>query len=198
MTDFRRGFLFAAVTAIIVVAAALVYFTSDRETEEMARRNAEETNLAEQQRVFAEWFALYQRDIDDLSRNWQSYHHIIDIFKTEDIDLATCYERLNRLADDEQELLHRIESRNLPPELTDEFLYGQSLALRNKICAYGAAQYRTIALSRAAADPNAERPRQMPERTRSEDVQDIMIRESPAGLFIADEVYAVREYLAKE
>ena len=189
-----RGARLVAVVLLAAVGLFGAVFLLNRHDEEQFAQSAERAAyLSEQQRIFAEWYALYQKDVDDLSRNWQQYHHIIDTFKTGDIDLATCHKRLNRLTDDEKLLTERIEGRNLPPDL-DDFLYSQSLILRDKIRAYAAAQYRTVALSRAAADPQTARSQLPTEQSR--DIQEIMIRESPTGLFIANEVYAVREYLA--
>ena len=192
MADTKRKFFLAAL-AIIVLFGATAFSLRQNDGREPAENAAETARLSMQQKIFAEWFALYQRDVEDLSRNWQIYHHIIDMFKTEDMDAATCYERLSDLAEDERTLLTRIEERNLPPEL-DEFLYGKARILRDKISEYGAAQYKTIALSRAAADPDDERF-QSPQ-AQSAFIQEIMIRQSPTNLFIADEVYAVREYLS--
>ena len=188
----RHGVLVAFV-AFVVVYGATVFFLHNKEAEEFAQNAQASAHLAEQQRIFAEWFAVYQKDIDELSRNWQIYHHIIDTFKTADIDLYTCYERLNRLAADEEELTNRIENRNLPPEL-DEFLYAKTKSLRDKMRDFAAAQYKTVALSRAAADPDAVRGETREEQSR--DIEQIMIRESPTALFIAEEVFAVREYLS--
>ena len=46
----------------------------------------------------------------------------------------------------------------------------------------------------AAADPDAVRGETREEQSR--DIEQIMIRESPTALFIAEEVFAVREYLS--
>ena len=147
----RRGVL-AALLLLMVCGGAAMFFLQHQKAAEFAQNAQASAHLSEQQRIFADWFAVYQKDVEDLSRNWQIYHHTIDTFKTADIDLYTCYERLNRLVDEEGELVSRIENRNLPPEL-DEFLYGQAKILRDKLREFAAAQYKTVALSRAAADP---------------------------------------------
>ena len=184
-------FSVALLMFFIVAAGVGLFYWKDTQKEVQSIERAE--HLAEQHRIFSEWYALYQKDVDDLSRNWQLYHHIIDTFKAEDIDLYSCHERLSRLMDDEKLLSARIDERNLPPEL-DEFLYEKSRVMRDKIRAYSSAQYRTIERSVAAADPSTVHSELQAEQSR--DIQEIMIRESPTGLFIADEVYAVREYLA--
>ena len=181
--------------ALLFCAAvgATVFYIHWQSAQENSQSAEQTEHLAEQHKIFSEWYSLYQKDIDDLNRNWQLYHHVIDLFKIEDIGLTECHERLSSLADDEKLLLERIEKRNFPPEL-DDFLYDRSKILRDKIHEYAAAQYRTINLTIAAADPQAVATKTQAEQSR--DIQEVMIRESPTGLFIADEVYAVRQYLA--
>ena len=183
------------VAFVLLLAIGLtVVYAWHRKDEEKIALNAETTvRLTEQQRIFAEWFALYQKDIDDLNRNWQIYHHTIDSFKIGQTDLPSCHERLSRLVDSEQELTERIENRNLPPKL-DDFLYDKAKILRDKMREYAAAQYKTIALTRAAANPDKVQSDDANEQSRA--MEQIMIRESPTALFIADEVYAVRQYLS--
>lgn len=63
-----------------------------------------------------------------------------------------------------------------------------------KAHAYAEAQHRAIALTRAAADPANLRTDDQEEQSRM--LQAVMIRESPPALFIADEIAAIRNYLA--
>lgn len=185
----KAFFAIAVMLSLSLVAATIMQHKGgDEHRISEAERNAK----IEQQQLFAEWYAAYQKDIDQLSRNWQWYHHIIESFKEDSISREICYERLSRLADDERELTERINSREIPSAL-DDFLSERIKSIMAKTQAYGAAQYRTIALSRAAADPLNVRSDEQAEQSR--DIQEIMIRESPPGLFIADEIYAVREYL---
>ena len=67
------------------------------------------------------------------------------------------------------------------------------IALRQDERRCAEAQYRTIALSKAAADPAHLHSKEQEEQSRT--LQSIMNREMPAGLFIADEVGALRDNL---
>jgi hypothetical protein len=62
-----------------------------------------------------------------------------------------------------------------------------------KTNAYAEAQYRTIALTKAAADPANLRTTDQAEQSRM--LQAIMIREQPVGLYTAKEIAAIRDYL---
>lgn len=62
-----------------------------------------------------------------------------------------------------------------------------------KTNAYADAQYRTIVLTKAAADPARLRTNDQSEQSRL--LQAVMIRESPVGLYTAKEIAAIRDYL---
>ena len=64
----------------------------------------------------------------------------------------------------------------------------------HKAHAYADAQHRAIALTRAAADPANLSTDDQEEQSHM--LQAVMIRESPPALFIADEIAAIRDYLA--
>ena len=183
----------AALLAIFLALFVFLIKTNQRQADEVAMSREEIARLAEQQKLFSDWYNLYQRDIDDLSHNWQRYHHTIEAFKEDNISLSSCHERLSELAEEEGKLVERINARKIPDNL-DPFLAEETRQLNAKTLAYAAAQYRAIALSRAAADPQSVRSDIQAEQSRL--IQEIMIKESPAGLFTAQEVYAIREYLA--
>ena len=63
----------------------------------------------------------------------------------------------------------------------------------NKTNAYAEAQYRAIALTRAAADPANLKTDDQAQQSKM--LQTIMIRESPVGLYTAKEITAIRQYL---
>ena len=69
-----------------------------------------------------------------------------------------------------------------------------SIELVRKAHAYADAQHRAIALTRAAADPANLSTDDQEEQSHM--LQAVMIRESPPALFIADEIAAIRDYLA--
>ena len=130
---------------------------------------------------------------DVLDRNWQRYHKILADFKADIISIQTAYLRLAQLEKDSQALDTRIAGRT-PPLALNDFCYDQSIELVRKAHAYADAQHRAIALTRAAADPANLSTDDQEEQSHM--LQAVMIRESPPALFIADEIAAIRDYLA--
>jgi len=152
----------------------------------------ERYELMQQQQLFAAWYADYQRDLDELDRNWRWYHQIIENFKSDNISIQTTFVRLKQLDQDSQQLRDRI-ALHAPPVALNDGCYDLLTEVVNKTNAYADAQYRTIALTRAAADPANLKTDNQAEQSRM--LQTIMIRESPVGLYTAKEITAIRQYL---
>lgn len=149
--------------------------------------------MMEQQQTFANWYESYQKDIDSLDHNWQWYHQILENFKEDNISIQTTYLRLSQLEQDSQQLADRIE-KHMPPLALNDACYDEATEVIRKTHEYAEAQHRAIALTRAAADPANLRSEDQEEQSRQ--LQAVMIRESPAGLFVADEIAAIRSYLS--
>ena len=147
--------------------------------------------LLKQQKIFGDWYASYQKDINRLDRNWQSYHNIIDGLKNIDAQSFNAEATHARLIDLEQEALDeqiKIYMLTAPQGLGNE---NRALveAVILKTQRYVDAQTRTISLSEEAAVPPVDF------ETLKFKLHDIMIRESPEGLFTAQEISAIRAAL---
>lgn len=180
---------------VLCLASAVVFFAwpSTRHHAENTMSPEERYALMEQQQTFADWYESYQKDIDSLDHNWQWYHQILENFKEDNISIQTTYLRLSQLEQDSQQLADRIEKHTPPLSLSDS-CYDEATEVVRKTHEYAEAQHRAIALTRAAADPANLRSDDQEEQSRQ--LQAVMIRESPAGLFVADEIAAIRSYLA--
>ena len=174
--------------ALLIVFAASAFIQNRHSKEVMTRAQIEE--LQARQKIFGDWYADYQKDINQLDRNWQRYYSIIDTLKTAEIYEYTTYEQLidlERETSDEQLHIHEL---TVPSELDEE---SSELLARviTKTKTYADAQAKTISLARQAANPagvtdlNAMNKR----------INEITIRESPAGLFTATEIAAIRDIL---
>ena len=152
----------------------------------------EHYEMLQQQQIFADWYTGYQKDIDELDRNWRWYHHILEDFKEDNISIQTTYVRLAQLDQDSQQIRDRI-AHNAPPIALNDTCYDLLIELMKNTTAYADAQYRTIVLTKAAADPVKLRINDQAEQSRL--LQTVMIRESPVGLYTAKEISAIREYL---
>lgn len=182
---------FFVICAVIVVVFGISAFVHSRQVrrEEISRAQLEE--LHERQKIFGEWYASYQRDIDNLDRNWQTYHNIIDSLQTMDADSFNAEAVYLRLRELEQESLDaQIKIYGLTaPQLLDEESRTPVENVIRKTKDYVDAQTRTISLSAKAAQSVTElEPLKLK-------LHDIMIRESPEGLFTAQEISAIRDIL---
>lgn len=179
---------------VLCLASAIVFFAWPTTRHPENTMSPEERYaIMEQQQTFADWYEIYQKDIDGLDRNWQWYHQILENFKEDNISIQTTYLRLSQLEQDSQQLADRIE-KHTPPLSLNDACYDEATEVIRKTHEYAEAQHRTIALTRAAADPANLRSDDQEEQSRQ--LQAVMIRESPAGLFIADEIAAIRSYLS--
>ena len=184
----RKSFLLIC-TLLIVVFGASAFIHGRQVQQEVTRAQLED--LQARQKVFGEWYAAYQKDIDRLDRNWQLYHNILESLKTIDEQSFNAEAIYLRLREVEQEYLDeqiKIHQLSAPPELDRE---NRELvdAMINKTQRYVDAQTRTLTLSAQAANPPVEL-----ENLKLR-LHDIMIRESPEGLFTAQEISAIRAAL---
>ena len=174
---------------LLAVFVASIFVSEHNRQEKLSRTQIEE--LLERQKIFGDWYAAYQKDIDSLDRNWQSYHNIIDGLKSVDAQNFNAEAFHMRLFDLEQESIEeqlKIHMLAAPSGLDEESRELVELVIR-KTQKYVDAQTKTISLSAKAAVPPVElEPLKLK-------LRDIMIRESPEGLFTAQEISAIRSAL---
>lgn len=184
-----KTFIIICTLLVFVFGASAFIRVQQVEQEQITRAQLEE--LQEQQKIFGEWYAAYQKHIDRLDRNWQSYHNIVDGLKSVDADNFNAEATHARLIDLEQETLD--EQIKIYMLTAPQGLHSDKRALVEAVIQktqrYVDAQMRTISLSEDAAVPPVEL------ETLKLRVHDIMIRESPEGLFTAQEISAIRAAL---
>ena len=188
--------VFFGFTFTILLAGGIVYFAWPRtqaQPENQALTEAQRYELMQQQQVFAAWYEEYQKDLTELDRNWQWYHHILESFKAGNISLQTVHMRLMQLELDNAQLKARFAAHPAPLEL-NSYCYDLVNSVITKTINYAEAQNRTITLTRAAADPAKIQTEDPQEQSRL--LQTVMLRESPVALFTATEIKALREQLA--
>ena len=185
----RKTFMLICTLLIVVFGASVFIHGQQVRQQEITRAQLED--LQARQKIFGEWYAAYQKDIERLDRIWQSYHNILDGLKTTDaqsFNAEAIHLRLKELEQesiDEQIKMHQLEP---PRDLDTDNRYLVKVVIK-KTQAYADAQTRTIYLSVTASTPPVEL-----EKLRLQ-LQDIMIRESPEGLFTAQEISAIRAAL---
>ena len=181
---------FITICAVLLIVFGVSAFIRAQQQQEKITR-AQMEALLEQQKIFGDWYAAYQKDIDRLDRNWQSYHNIIDGLKTVDtqsFNAEALHMRLTNLEQDSIDEQIKIHMLTAPSRLAEENRVLVEEIIR-KTQHYVDAQTRTISLSKTATTPPVEL-----ENLKLK-LHDIMIRESPAGLFTAQEISAIRAAL---
>ena len=184
----RKTFMIICAVLVIVFGAS-AFINNQQQQKKITQAQLEE--LLAQQKVFGDWYAAYQKDIERLDRNWQSYHNIIDGLKTVDAENFNAEALHMRLTDLEQESIDeqiKIHMLIAPSRLAEETRALVEEVIR-KTQRYVDAQTRTISLSKSATVPPVEL-----ENLKLK-LNDIMIRESPEGLFTAQEISAIRATL---
>ena len=185
--------IFLVICTILVFVFGVSAFIHGRQVqqEQITRERREE--LLERQKIFGQWYAGYQKDIERLDRNWQLYHNILDglnATEAENFNAEALYLRLKELEQesiDEQLNIHMLTApQNIGREnrrLIEEII--------RKTQRYVDAQTQAISMSAFAANPST--PTDLDALKKK--LNDIMIRESPEGLFTAQEVSAIRAAL---
>ena len=174
--------------ALLIVFATSAFIQNRHSKEVMTRAQIEE--LQTRQKIFGDWYADYQKDINQLDRNWQRYYSIVDTLKTAEIYEYTTYEQLidlERETIDEQRHIHDL----IVPDGLDEESSELLARVITKTKTYADAQVKTISLTRQAANPEGVTDL----NAMNKRINEITIRESPAGLFTAAEIAAIRDIL---
>ncbi len=175
--------------ALVIVFCISAFVQGQIFQQEVISR-AQIEDIREQQKIFGDWYAAYQKDIDHLDRNWQLYHSIVEKLKAAEIYELSTYEQLADLESDALAEQKHIHALSVPYGL-DENCRAFMLEIIQKTNAYVDAQTKTISAARAAANPDNFINLNVLNRK----IKDITIRESPEGLFTAAEISAIREIL---
>ncbi len=183
----RRG-IFAIFCLVLLGACAVLFMTQEEKTVPMTA--AEREHLSEQQELVVDWYTEYQGLIDQMDHNWQQYHRILSDFDADVIDLTTAWERLDELDGAALSTLDAL-SRMEPPLALDDENYDLVTAIILKARAYAVAQRQTIRHTADIADPEKQITEVQEEQSRR--LRDVMRSESPAGLFTAKEILALRD-----
>ena len=183
----KRG-IFAIFCLVLLGLGAVLFMTQEEKTAPMTA--AEREHLSEQQEMVVDWYSEYQGLIDQMDYNWQQYHRILSDFDADVIDLTTAWERLDELDGAALSTLDAL-SRMEPPLALDDDNYDLVTAIILKARAYAGAQRQTIRHTADAADPEHQITEVQEEQSRR--LRDVMRSESPAGLFTAKEILALRD-----
>ena len=186
----RKIFTYFCISLAVVFCASA--FINHKTSEQRIMTRDQIESIRYQQKIFGDWYAAYQKNIDALDRNWQLYYQIAETLKTAEIYEYSTYEQLKELevaAIDEQMKIYNLE---VPRELDDESHILLSSVI-NKTKIYSDAQVKIISSVCVAANPEGAEDFDLAALNRK--IKDITLRESPAGLFTATEISAIRDKL---
>ena len=188
----RKVFAYFCVSMLLMFLAG-AFFGLQAKSDDQSIDDAQRDARLQQEKYFIDWYSAYQKDIEQIDRNWQLYHSIVDGYKADKSDLAQTFERLQELERDvlnEQIHVHTLA----PPEQLDSECSELLEQIIRKTQLYVDAQMQTISLTKNAANPEAVIMEDHEALSRR--FQEIMIRESPVGLFTASEISALRDYFS--
>lgn len=174
--------------ALLLVFGVSAFLQNRNTTEKLTRAQIEELQF--RQKIFGDWYADYQKNINRLDLNWQRYFSIVNELKTAEVYEYKTYEQLIDLEQASLDEKKIIDELKVPPEL-DEISKKLLDSIIKKTKAYAAAQAKTISLTRQTANPAIVT--NIDEMNKK--INEINIRESPTGLFTASEISAIREIL---
>ena len=174
--------------ALLLVFGVSAFLQNRNTTEKLTRAQIEELQF--RQKIFGDWYADYQKNINRLDLNWQRYFSIVNELKTAEVYEYKTYEHLIDLEQASLDEKKIIDELKVPPEL-DEISKKLLDSIIKKTKAYAAAQAKTISLTRQTANPAIVT--NIDEMNKK--INEINIRESPTGLFTASEISAIREIL---
>ena len=172
--------------ALLLVFGVSAFLQNRNTTEKLTRAQIEELQF--RQKIFGDWYADYQKNINRLDLNWQRYFSIVNELKTAEVYEYKTYEHLIDLEQASLDEKKIIDELKVPPEL-DEISKKLLDSIIKKTKAYAAAQAKTISLTRQTANPAIVT--NIDEMNKK--INEINIRESPTGLFTASEISAIRE-----
>ena len=187
---FPRKKIFVYFCLLLVIIFSISAFVNSRQVKEEKISQEQIFAIQTQQKIFSDWYAAYQKDIDKLDRNWQLFYDIVETLRTAEVYEQVTYEQLTELENEvvaEQIKIHNLEP---PPELEDDCKIILSEVI-HKTQIYSDAQAKTVSAVKTIANP--ETVKDLGEMNKK--IKDITIREIPAGLFTAQEISAIRDKL---
>lgn len=187
---FPRKKIFVYFCLLLVIIFSISAFINSRQVEEEKITQEQIFAIQSQQKIFGDWYADYQKDIDRLDRNWQVFYDIVETLKTAEIYEEIIFEQLKEL--ESEVVAEQIKIYNLepPPELEEDCRIILAEIIR-KTQIYADAQVKTVKAVTAVANP--ETVKDLAEMNKK--IKDITIREVPAGLFTAQEISTIRDKL---
>lgn len=178
---------------VATITCALAFFSFSTPTPESTLSETEKRQRQQEQQIFSDWYEDYVSNLEQLDFNWKQYHRILGDIRDEIIDSDTAFSRLAALNEKQSQRIEQIRQL-VPPQKLRQELYDLTSSIYHKQLKYAAAQKAAIDLCTAAADP--ENITNETDEDISRKLDEICVAQSPPALFTAEEISAIRDYLA--
>lgn len=182
--------IFSYFCIFLCMVFAMSAYINNRHAEKIEVSHEQIETIRNQQKIFSDWYADYQKNIDGLDRIWQIYFDFTDTLKTAKIYEQKDFLQISELeieAIDEQIKIHNLK---VPEKLDDDCKKILSEVIR-KTQIYSDAQVKTISAVKNISNPDSVKSLE----DLNKKIKNITIRESPTGLFTANEILQIREIL---
>ena len=187
---FPRKKIFVYFCLLLLTVFSISAFVNSRQISQEKITQEQIFAIQSQQKIFGDWYAEYQKDIDTLDRNWQVFYDIVETLRTAEVYEEITYDQLKELESEvisEQIKIHNLQA---PLELEEDCRIVLSTLIR-KTQIYSDAQAKTVTAVKEIANP--ETVKDLAEMNKK--IKDVTIREVPTGLFTAQEISAIRDKL---
>ena len=171
----KKIFVYFCLLLVIVFSISALVNSRQAETEKISQEQI--FLLQQQQKIFSDWYAAYQKDIDKLDRNWQLYYDIVETLRTAEVYEQVTFEQLTDLENDVVDEQIKIHNLQPPPELEEDCRIILSEVIR-KTQDYSDAQAKTVTAVKAVANP--ETVKDLGEMNKK--IKDITIREEISAI----------------
>ena len=182
----KKFFPYFCILFCFVFCGAAYFNNKNAEQEKISQEKFADLQL--QQKIFGDWYANYQKDIDSLDRIWQLYFDFVENAKSAETFDKKLFQQISDIeieAIDEQIKIHNLK---VPEELDVEIKKVLAELIR-KTQIYSDAQVKIISSVKNISNPKSVKNI----ADLNKKIKDITIRESPAGLFTANEISDIRE-----
>ena len=184
--------IFLLFSCIILMAAGALFFYRTQPAAPEPLTAEEQADRAAQQQLVADWYVSYQTYIEKLDRNWQRYHRILSDFEADVISIEEAHDRLSELEKSSRALMNNTEQLEPPSELKSTN-YDLTASIFLKVRSYAHEQHQAIERTAVASDPKLQETNN--QEAQSRHLREVMVRESPTGLFTGAELAALRDHV---
>lgn len=182
----------AFVLVVVLAGFALGFIVFGDKKDGALSATEQKAQIQRDRELFVDWYEDYKHNLEQLDFCWQQYHRIRRDYLSEEIDGETAAERLKTLRQKQVLIIEDIH-REIPPQTLTPKFYEKVVPLYKKLTLYSTAQGNAVASSLALL--NGENLERFEDAELARKLEETAVAESPAALFTAGDIAAVRSHL---